>query len=131
METDYCLFIDRVSGDKNDFTDLPFGDLEKLMNRKLMVYVEQETLFAPRPHEKDLKLGNFFNMNAILTNYDPKFGGMHYFFVQSKTGSHEEGLLNGEEIMRANTKISSTPLITKELAQYFKDFRLSKEILID
>jgi len=32
METDYCLFIDRRSGDGEDFTDLPFGDLEKLTN---------------------------------------------------------------------------------------------------
>ncbi|MBW2995528.1 hypothetical protein KY312_04180 [Candidatus Woesearchaeota archaeon] len=104
------------------------GDIEKQMDRRLMVYVEQETLFTPRPHEKDLKLGNTFNMNAILTNYDPKWGGMHYFFVQTKTGGHEEGIINGEEIMRANTKISSTPLITKELAQYLKDFRLNTDL---
>ena len=30
MQTDYCLFIDRKSGEFTDFTDLPFGDLEKL-----------------------------------------------------------------------------------------------------
>jgi hypothetical protein len=101
------------------------SDLDTEMGRRLMVYVEQETLFAARSHEKDLKLGNTFNLNAILTNYDPRMGGMHYFFVQTKTGGHEEGIINGEEIMRANTKISGTPLITKELAQYLKDFRLN------
>jgi hypothetical protein len=103
-------------------------DIEKEMDRRLMVYAEQETLFAARPHEKDLKLGSTFNLNATLTNYDPKWGGMHYFFVQTKTGGHEEGIINGEEIMRANTKISSTPLITKELARYLKDFRLNPDL---
>lgn len=31
MQTEYLLLIDRKSGDKTDFTDLPFGDLEKLV----------------------------------------------------------------------------------------------------
>jgi|TARA_Y100000310_G_C20514478_1_gene730495 hypothetical protein len=30
METSYCLFIHRRSENGKDFTDLPFGDLEKL-----------------------------------------------------------------------------------------------------
>ena|SRR3989344_1306654 len=30
MQTDYCLFINRKSGEFVDFTDLPFGNLEEL-----------------------------------------------------------------------------------------------------
>jgi hypothetical protein len=98
---------------------------ETTMNRKLRVYIEQQTQFNPVAR---LGLGEEFNLNASLTDYVPGFGGLHYFFVQAKTGADEEGIVSGKELMRANTKISVTPLITKDLAQYLRQFRLTLDL---